>query len=139
MIKRRLAAGLIVLSLSVMNVCTVFANNHTDRKIPKQYVSSSHWATTDYADKQDATSHYIYNACGLRVRVVSYAQNGANCTNNSYAVISANSKRFIFNSVWEDGYRNCRLSIRADVSGSSGNVTGWWSPDSIGSYPVANR
>ena len=33
---------------------------------------------------------------------------------------------------------NCRLDIRADISGSSGRLYGKWSPDSVGNYPVAN-
>lgn len=35
-------------------------------------------------------------------------------------------------------YSQCRLSICTNVSGVTTTLHGKWSPDSIGSYPIAN-
>lgn len=122
----------------VVPTVSAYANNSGDTNLPSTYISSSTYASTEYRDKYDSTSHYIYNMSSLQIRAISYAQNGTNCTNKNFAVIPANSKRFIYNSIYEWGYRNCRLSIRANISGSAGTLSGLWSPDSVGSYPIAN-
>lgn len=125
-------------SLSVLSVIPVQANNHTDSSLPTQYISSTTYVQTGLRDKEDDTYHYIYNTCSLEVRVISYSQQNNNCTKGSYAVIPSGAQRFITNYVYEWGYRNCKLSIRSNISGASTTLSGYWSPDSIGSCIVAN-
>lgn len=136
-LKRILAAAMVAGSVMAATV-SVYANNSDDSDLPTEYVSSTQNTYTEYRDKYDASYNYINNEIGLQLRVITYSQSGTNCTKKSSAVIPGNSKRFITNYVYEWGYRNCRLYIRADISGSSGKLKGKWSPDSLGSYIVAN-
>lgn len=135
---KRILAVLMVTGSVMAATVSVYANNHDDIPLPYEYISSTHNVYTQYADKYDASYNYINNESSLRLRVITYSQNGTNCTKNSYAVIPGNTERFITNYVYEWGYRNCRLYIRADISGSSGDLKGKWSPDSVGSCIVAN-
>lgn len=135
---KKISATLLVLSLSIATVLPVYANNHGDTKLPSQYISSTTYVHTELRDKYDDSYHYMYNKCSIEVSVISYSQQDNNCTNHGYALIPANSKRFISNYVYEWGYRNCKLSIRSNISGASTTLSGYWSPDSIGSYIVAN-
>ena len=104
-------------------------------------------------EKNNTSYIYIKNMCGLQLKVIAYYTNPSPDTpqtKHGYAVIPGNVQRFINNSVYE-AYKsdnkqglskgkkcNCRLYIRADISGSSGRLYGKWSPDSVGNYPVAN-
>ena len=80
----------------------------------------------------------------LELRVISYSYSNVNRTKNGSAVIPGNSERFINNFIREryndhtENDSRCKLSIRCNISGASGKISGAWSPDSVGSYIVAN-
>ncbi len=133
---------------------TMVANADTkDSSLPTEYISSTKSTYSNYREKNNTSYIYIKNMCGLQLKVIAYYTNPSPDTpqtKHGYAVIPGNVQRFINNSVYE-AYKsdnkqglskgkkcNCRLYIRADISGSSGRLYGKWSPDSVGNYPVAN-
>lgn len=136
-IKKIIAAALIMCT-SIVMATPAYANNSVDSTLPSEYISYTTYVSTELRDKYDSSYHYIYNKCGIQISVLSYSQSNVNCTKSSYALIPANSERFITNYVYEWGYRNCKLSIRGNIPGASVKLEGVWSPDSVGSYPVAN-
>lgn len=80
------------------------------------------------------------NNSGFNLWVISYDRYYNNRT-QGLRVIIPGGEWFITNSVYKaNGYRPdlCRLNITAGTSGVSGYLKGKWSPDSVGSYPVAN-
>jgi hypothetical protein len=135
--KKILSVALLMCTTMVSTI-PAYANNSSDTTLPTEYISSTTYVSTEYRAKTDDSYHYIFNQTSIEVRAISYSQNGTNCTKGSYAAIPSNSKRFITNYVYENGYSNCRLSIRSNISGASAILSGKWSPDSVGSYTVAN-
>lgn len=136
-LKRILAAAMVAGSVMAATV-SVYANNSKDTALPTDYVSSTQCTFTGYRNKEDDSYNYINNEIGLQLRVITYSDDSTNCTKNSSAVIPGNSKRFITNYVHERQFSRCRLYIRADISGSNARLNGKWSPDSVGSYIIAN-
>ncbi len=140
---KKLFAACLAICISASS--TVIANaTSQDSALPTEYISSTTSVYTGWRYKDDATSHYIYNLSGLPIRVISYSYSGVNRTKNGYAVIPSMSQRFIQNYIRErynDGTESdnrCRLSIRSNISGSYTTLSGAWSPDSVGNYPIAN-
>lgn len=128
----------LAMCLTIMTMIPVYANNNTDEDLPVKYISSTTYVRTNSRAKIDDSYHYIFNNCSLAIRVISYAGNDDNCTKGGYAVIPSKTERFITNTVHEDGYSACYLSIRSNISGAYTTLSGLWSPDSVGSYPIAN-
>ncbi len=130
--------------------CTVATSTLTasasakDSVFPTQYISSSSYYVSKWRYKDNTTSHYIKNTSSLELRVISYSYSNVNRTKNGSAVIPGNSERFINNFIREryndhtENDSRCKLSIRCNISGASGKISGAWSPDSVGSYIVAN-
>lgn len=134
---RKIIAAALIMCTSITMAIPAYASSK-DSVLPSEYISSTKYVSTELRNKDNSSYHYIYNKCGIPISVLSYSQSNVNCTKNSYAVIPANSQRFITNYVYEWGYRNCRLTIRGNVGGASVLLKGVWSPDCVGSYPVAN-
>lgn len=135
----------LMLVLSAVSSTTITANaSAKDSSFPTDYISSTTSVYSDWRDKENSTSHYIYNLTGIQIRVISYSASNVNRTVNGSAVIPSVSQRFIRNFIWEkysdhtESSNKCRLSIRSNISGASTRLSGAWSPDSVGSYPVAN-
>lgn len=129
---------------------TMVANaNAKDSYLPTEYISSTKVVFSDTRVKDDYSSHYIYNTCGLALMAVSYYTNPSpdkNVTKKGGAVIPGDAERAIKNYVretYDKGHGagqkcKCRLYLRAYASGSSGTLHGKWSPDSVGNLIVAN-
>lgn len=113
---------------------TIDASNSTIRRTFAGYTSGFN---TNLRRKDDDSYHYINNTSGFYLGVVSKASDDSNCTRNGRAVVTV-GEYFITNYVKENGKNYCRLYITAAYSGTSGYVTGEWSPDSVGSYPIVN-
>ena len=146
-LKKLLSVALI--SCATLSSTTVANANAKDSVLPTDYISSTKAVFTDTRVKDDYSSHYIYNSCGLTLMAVSYYTNPSpdkNVTKDGGAIIMGGSRRIIKNYVretYDKGHGagekcKCRLYLRAYVSGSSGRLHGKWSPDSVGNYPVAN-
>lgn len=138
---KRTVIALSMLGLVLAMSTPVFANNHADTRLPgdkKVGFSYSTAAETGLRTKEDTSSHYIKNASGFDLWVVSKTSNNLNKTVKGYAIIPSGTQRRIRNTVKEDGYSSCKLNITSAKSGVSGYLEGVWSPDSIGSYIAAN-
>lgn len=93
---------------------------------------------TSIRSKEDDSYNYVMNTSGFNLWVVTKAgTDNSNVTRGSYAIIP-NGEWFITNYVYERGYRSCYLDITTAKSGVFGYLSGKWSPDSVGNYPVAN-
>ncbi len=68
---------------------------------------------------------------------VSTGLNGLNCTTNGKAYITKGSW-FIYNSIKENGLIYANIQVSTYYKYTSGIVSGAWSPDSFGTYTVAN-
>lgn len=146
-LKKLLSVALITCAtLSSTMVANADAN---DSYFPTEYISSTKVVFSDTRVKDDYSSHYIYNTCGLNLMAVSYYTNPSpdkNVTKNGGAIIPGDARRLIKNYVretYDKGHVSgqkckCRLYLRAYVSGSSGRLHGKWSPDSVGNFIVAN-
>lgn len=119
---------------------TSLAANTGDTNFPIKAIGFQYSAAaqTQLRDKQDKTSHYVYNMSGFNLWIRSLASNNVNCTYKEYAIVQP-GEWFIWNTVRENGYTQCKLDITTAQAGSTGILSGKWSPDSVGSYPVANR
>ena len=115
------------------------AKNNSDTSLPNKKVSFSFSsaAQTDLRAKEDSSSHYIKNNSGFDLWVRSLNSSNTNLTYKGRAIVKGGQWR-IHNSIYEKGYRSCKLDITSAKSGVSGYLKGVWSPDSLGSYPFAN-
>lgn len=68
---------------------------------------------------------------------VSTGSNGINYTKNGKAYITQGSW-FIYNSIKENGCGYANIKVTTYYQNTSGIVSGAWSPDSVGTYTVAN-
>lgn len=136
---------LLLTMLGTMNMSALAAGNIDDTHLPSQFISHSIRTETKSRAKEDATSHYIYNKSSLTLRVASRVIiNGQkiNKTSGGGYVLVPTGEYFIYNNVFEDnGYRSmdCQLHIYVDKKWTGGILSGLWSPDSVGSYPVARQ
>lgn len=112
--------------------------NIQNTQIPEEFIGYASGLNTEWRWKLDDSFHYIQNTSGFDLRVVSKAHSDdSNQTRNGYALVPC-GEYFIANFVHENSKINCYLYIRTSRYGTSGYASGWWSPDSVGSYPVAN-
>ena len=132
------AAAMTILSASAM---PAFANNHTDRKWNVYHGSST------YSERKDDTSSvYVYNQSKYGVTVSVYGRSGKYGSNidvswcsgypRKFATtglfVPAGEKRLIHQYVKEKKYSSAAIVLTGYDS------SGWWSPDSVGSYQYAN-
>lgn len=117
----------------------VHAANTGDTALPPKKIgfTVSSGAYTGLRAKQNTTSHYIKNTSRINLWIISMNSNYENLTVNYKAIVPP-AERFIRNYVFERGNRECKLNITTTVNGTTGLLSGWWSPDSVGSYPNAN-
>lgn len=122
----------------------------TTRDVTDEYFDG--WAgyvykTSDtfYVDqrvKENATSIYIYNYSEVTLKVRGEGWNGKQWVNETCGAGSATvpqGEYFIETLINEHGESLARLAINsAQNYGKKRYVYGKWSPDSVGSYPVAN-
>lgn len=127
-----------IVCLSMILSVSALAAETRDEELPNKKIEFSYntAAQTRVRNKTNATSHYIYNKSGFNIWVRSLVGN-VNTTLRGHAIIPT-AERFIYNNVYERGYRSCRLDITTATSGTTGILRGVWSPDSVGNYPVAN-
>lgn len=125
------------------------AGNYTDRK----FVDFDIWVDgrkLDAEEKWDTTPHYLYVTGGNidTMSIQSYGNTydttsgGVNCTYSNgklvnYVTCRKGDPYLVRNLVKENRYSWATLGIARKNSPAGGWVTGVWSPDSIGSYTVA--
>ena len=138
--KKKFLTTVLAASILVMANVPIYAKNNSDTTLPEKFVgyAYSQAANTGVRDKTDDSYHYIWNQSGFNLWVQSMDSAGKkNLTTHNHAVVRK-GQYFISNQVYEKGYRKCKLNITTAESGISGYVKGFWSPDSVGHYPVAN-
>lgn len=135
--KRRFFIALCLCLYLMGSTVTAFANNHTDSALPTKFISYTTWADTPNRSKTDDSSVYIKNTSGMVLWVNIKSSSGVNCTYNGHAAVKS-GEWLMHNTVYEEGYRSCHLHISTNTNGVSGNLKGYWSPDSVGSYDYAN-
>lgn len=145
--------ALCLITCATLSSTMVASADAKDSALPTDFISSTRCTYSTIRVKDNDSYNYIYNTCGLQLRVITYYTTPSpdrNVTKNGSAFIPGNAQRFITNLVREN-YRQdiedgkvttekckCRLYIRAYVSGATGTLHGMWSPDSVGSCKVAN-
>lgn len=111
-----------------------------DSTFPTRFIgySTSSGYNTILRGKDDKSYHYIMNTSGFNLWVISKAgRDKSNQTIGGHAIVP-NGEWFIANLIKERGYSTCYLNITTATSGTSGYLSGKWSPDSVGNYPVVN-
>ena len=122
-----------------MSVPVSAAPNYSDTALPNKAIGYTSYADTLYRDKKDNSSHYVYNQSEVDFVIHSLAQpDDSDQTVNGSAIVPAGTKRLIRNTVKEHGYSSCKLRIKSRKYPTSVSCKGYWSPDSVGSYPTAN-
>lgn len=141
---KRLMSSILALGMAIALSIPVFADeampmSAMDSKFPTQFISYSKSYNSVIRTKEDASYNYVNNTSGFNLWVITKAgSDKSNQTKNGHAVVPS-GEWFIANYVYENGYRSCLLNVTTATSGTSGYLKGKWSPDSVGSYPVANR
>ena len=130
-----------VMSLGV----SVFAGEPETRSAEDSYFPTafigyalSSGVNTPSRVKENGTWHYVMNNSGFDLWVISKTSDGANHTKGNHAIVPG-GEWFVTNYVYENrGRTRCYLNLTSAKAGVSGYLSGKWSPDSVGSYPVAN-
>ena len=157
--KRKLIKRLVslVLAAGIVGACIfgVQASNYTDSTITYFEISCSEFTPLPYArNKTDDTSLYLY-ITGLNFTKAMVQARGANTaygitlnnTSNETYSLSRGQCDFVtcrkdiqysvHSLIYEDNYSYATLAFRAAYSAND-HLTGYWRPDSIGSYTDAN-
>ena len=141
-----LATGMVGVSASAVNI------PNTDDTGYSYGIDLDQWLDSQYTDGRDKT-----NTTSVYVRLDTLNKNVKTQTEGSYNInyywsnhtsrgtVTIRSGRWeIYNDIYEslilqNGKSNAyaRLKMWAADSNSTGNVSGVWSPDTAGSYPVA--
>lgn len=142
--KKKFLTIMLICFVSMTSFITVSANNQDDTKLPGEHITYYLCAKTGYRGKTDDSSVYVDNRSGFSIDVRTfgamnnnYSTEGVNCTYHNYAIVPS-AKRLIHNLIYENGYYYCRLKVYTANNGTSGTLKGYWSPDSVGTYPYAN-
>ena len=141
MSKISLALALGVIASGVSTI-PAYAANIKDKEFNFRvgYDSTTQAGETTERAKEDSSSVYIKpsNYRDLCIKTFGY-RNGSwnNDTKNGYAIVTK-GEWLIHNYIYERGSRSAKLNITTATPGTSGIATGVWSPDSVGSYTVAN-
>ncbi len=107
-----------------------WANNHQDTAYRIHYKGDGGDVRTASRAKTDASSAYIYHQGNTSV-YVQVRSNGMNLTDGAYHYhVNVGQARYLYNLVYERGYRNCYLQLTPTIH-SSILLHGLWSPDSI--------
>ncbi|MSR94690.1 hypothetical protein FYJ34_10595 [Clostridiaceae bacterium 68-1-5] len=107
-----------------------WANNHGDTYYSLYYNGDGGDVQTPIRAKTDASSAYIYHQGNVSA-YVQVKSNGINPTDGAYHYhVNVGQARYLYNLVYERGYRNCYLQLTPTIH-SSILLHGLWSPDSI--------
>ena len=126
----------IPLSVSASTWDTTISNTLVGFTFDEAYISPKR-------EKDNYSSVYMKSEVQIALDVrtlgsnVSTGSNGLNCTKNGKAYITQGSW-FIYNSIKENGLRYANIQVSTYYKYTSGIVSGAWSPDSVGTYTVAN-
>jgi hypothetical protein len=133
----------LALMFSLVSAIPAYASSSDSYYTYTIYFNLSSEQPTEARNKENDTSVYInnYSYTSLYVRTfgrVSSDYSWVNRTINGHATIP-HGEYFIWQTIYENGGRQARLGLTTQLSSASGaTVSGAWSPDSVGSYPVAN-
>ena len=146
----------VILAAVIVGTCVlgINASNYLDSGITSFEISSSSFTLLPYARaKIDDSSLYLYitdmNYTYARVQArgahSAYGITLSNTTNETYSlsqgsceyvVCKKNTQYSIHSLIYEDGYPYATLAFHSGY-GANDHVTGYWSPDSIGTYTDA--
>jgi len=143
--KLALSLVLCIVLVSALALPTL-ASNHSDTALPTSFIGYTTKATTSVRSKNNTTPVYMNNKSGMTLRV--YANGGSKPSSINYLTTTKTTvggvahvkpgQYRIHTWIREYGYITAWLNISVATSGVSGNCNGYWSPDSIGTYPSAN-
>lgn len=141
--------GMIILSVTMFFTLiptSAFASNHKDTAFSFSVNVNKPTAYTSSRAKQNTTSTYVHikrvPAAFIRTDVQGYrptSGTGSNYWANETiggTKTLATGQWLIKQLVYENGGRSARLKLQR--YSTDGIVSGVWSPDSVGSYPIAN-
>lgn len=135
---KKLLSLVLTTVITVSSVVPAYANNNADTALPQSFVALTSYAITSLRGKTDTTSHYVYNKSSFAVYVHSLDANNHDHTVNGVATVPAGKERFVRNNIYEHKKYECKLKLSTTRMSDHGTLKGWWSPDSVGSYPYAN-
>ena len=147
----------LVLAAGIIGICVlgVQASNNADSTLTSFEISCTEFTLLPYArNKTDASSVYVYitNLGFTYAHVQARGANAAsgitmnNTVNETYSLIYGTtsyvrcwkgSPYAVHSLIYEDGYPYATLAFHSGY-GANDHVTGYWSPDSTGTYPDAN-
>ena len=141
-VKRLLALGAAALMLSSVFAMPASAANYGNTSwnfnvdhLNKPYI-------TETRSKEDSSGTYVYYKEGTVTGVVCdvITVDGKSMCDGRLGTVHKGDERLIAQYVYERGYRECKLKLKGDRAyDGGGGAGGQWSPDSVGSYPYANR
>lgn len=147
--KRAIGIAFLVICTAVMGVCG-FARDATDSYfynfaiVPRKTTILNQ----PYRAKDTSTSVYLYltgaennRFDSVYVRVYGTGDNDCTLTaNGKSGKVTCNlyTEYEIYNNVYEKGYRFANIGFESKNYLESQKITGRWSPDCIGNFPVAS-
>ncbi len=110
------------------------ANNHTDTLF-EYTVNTDTYQVTDIAtptrSKTDKSSAYIYNKNStVTINYIRVHSNGKDMTQGIPKSCAVGQAKYLYNLVYENGYRNCYL-VMEPANGFHAFISILWSPDSV--------
>lgn len=117
-----------------------------DSELPSKFVALTSYVKTDVRQKDNDTSHYVKNDTMFALKTLSKGTDGKDYTVNGTATVPKNTIRLVRNWIYEKGpyydskktIKKCYLQISTTSMSEQGTLKGYWSPDSVGTYPNAN-
>lgn len=139
-IKRLVAALSAVLCLASFAGLSASAAETKDKVYKFNYIEKGWVYFTETRPKTNTTGTYVSYLTGNTQPKGTYYSvwsAGENDTRNGAGIIYPGQKRKLAQFVYEKGKRDCYLGVSPNGYNSS-EISGVWSPDSVGSYPYAN-
>lgn len=146
--KRALSFLLVAVVMATLTVPALAANT-TDTNLPMEYISYYTGANTPVREKTNSSPIFIKN--DTSINITCYANgvtddstptnplyNAGHTGWNGYSRAVVPPGRYLVRSIiYEAGYRKASLNLSCSVNGDTTWLSGWWSPDSTGTYPDA--
>lgn len=146
--KKVLSFLLVAVVLAALAVPALAANT-TDTTLPTDYITYYTGANTPVRAKTDSSPIFIKN--DTSVNIICYANGVEEDTTPTNPLYNAGHTgwqgysravvppgRYLVRSIInEAGYSKASLNLSCSVNGETTFLSGWWSPDSTGSYPDA--
>lgn len=121
-----------------MGTTVVHANNYTDTKYSISYDGSGSDMASPVRAKEDRSAAYVNNNGSGTTDIIVAVAGAKNSTSHtgsmsSYYVVGKGSRKYMSNSVYQNGYRKACL-LMGTTNHKKHKMAGVWSPDNCSGY-----